>query len=119
MCIYLPDDDPPLLRPEEEHVALQEHAPDAVRKRHHGLLVPARPGVHVDGGLLVLGGEHVGFADGEAVARDGALLEGARRGVARVERVLVYAGVFGDGRVIGQRRPGDGREIAFRQHFLF
>lgn len=105
---HLPEHQAALGGTHDKHVADESEAADPLGEGHEGLLVPAQPRVDVDVGLLMLGGEDVGLADGKAVDRNRALLEGRLDRVGGAEGVAVDADVLGDGRVGGQRGPADG-----------
>lgn len=73
---HLPEHQAALGGAHDEHVADKGDTADPLGEGHKSLLVPAQPRVDVDIGLLMLGGKDVGLADGEAVHRNRALLEG-------------------------------------------
>lgn len=115
---HLPNDDSSLLCAQEKYISTERDTADALRKVDDSLLVPLRSRVDVDGGLVLLSGEDMSVGHSQPTTRDRALLQNSRGGMGRVESVFIYAGVFGNGGVVGQRGPGDRHEIRFSQHGL-
>ena len=99
---YLPQNQPPLLRPKHQHpapifVTRKRNTLYPLRKRHYSLLVPSLPTVDMYDSLVGLGGEDMRRAHGQAIGRRRALLEARLESGRGLEVVEVDAGIFGYG----------------------
>ncbi len=102
---HLPDNDPSFLGPQEEHMATECDAADALGKVGDSFLIPLGSHIDVDGRLVLLSSKDMSVAQSQSATRNRALLQDGRGRMGGVKGMFVYACIFRDGGVVGQWRP--------------
>lgn len=115
---YLPQYDTTFGGAQDQNIVAKGNTSYPLLERHGRLLVALYSAVHVNRRFIILGRKDMCIGNGETVARHGTLLEGARGRMARVQCMLVYTDIFGDGRVVGNGGPRDGGKVLFGQHVI-